>query len=244
MSVNKKSESPLLSLYKNILSLSKEIKESILIDTNSEPFNHQKYLPAVLKPLQTGENVIRPLKNNRLRFLTAFFLSNPQNQIQLYLNKKGFEEMYCVLKGKKAHPNLQIIVSSDVLKNEKKELFEQLPFQMEDNLKKMIPPRLSDLKSKESVLIVDTDEYDLDIPSFAIINNRHTLIQNEEEGGFLIHFNAYMGNEGQKQVHNKKNAFAVLTEIATPYQEITPTLIAKSQPFNMNASTNQNFKGA
>lgn len=232
------------SLEKNILSLYREIKEAILIDTNSEPFNHQKYLQTVLSPLHTHESVIRPLKNNRLRFVMAFFLSNPTNKIQLFLNKQGFEEMYPFLKGKKAHPNLQIILASDVLSNEKKELFEQLPFQMEDNLKKMIPPRLSDLKSKESVLIVDTDEYDLDIPSFAIINNRHTLIQNEEEGGFLIHFNAYMGNEGQKQVHNKKNAFAVLTDISIPYQEITPTLIAKSQPFNMNASTNQNFKGA
>ena len=66
-------ESKEKKLYQDMLLFIKEIKESILLDTDSEPFNHAKYLVSVLQPLITNEEVIRQMKNKRYALFYLFF---------------------------------------------------------------------------------------------------------------------------------------------------------------------------
>ena len=233
-------ESKEKKFYQDILLFIKEIKESILLDTDSEPFNHAKYLVTVLQPLITNEEVIRQMKNKRLRFVLSFLLTHPQIDIKLYLNKEGFKEIFPYLKGKKARQNLQIIINDTVLQNEKKELFEQLPYQTDPELKKHIPPRVSALKSSDSVLLFKSKKAGVDIPSFAVINGIHTLVQNEEDGGFLIHFNADMSQEGEERLSHYEQAFEILADLSYPFKQKTPTSIATKNI--VNPAQNQHIK--
>ena len=177
------------SIYQNLLDLTREINKAILLQTNSEPFDHKEYLQAVLEPLLTNEDVIRSIRDTRLNLVMEYFLINPKNKIQLYLNQNGFDDLYDVLKNKKPHPNLQLILDKEIDQKKAINLFGIAD--------------LVDLKKDSSKL-----------PSFGIINNAHTLTYNEEEGGFLIHFNPKSTTEGKKHFDLREDVFKMLTDIA------------------------------
>ena len=119
-------------------------------------------------------------------------------------------------------------------------MFEQLPYQTDPELKKHIPPRVSALKSSDSVLLFKSKKTDVDIPSFAVINGIHTLVQNEEDGGFLIHFNADMSQEGEERLSHYEQAFEILTDLSYPFKQKTPTSIATKNI--VNPAQNQHIK--
>ena len=185
MSENKK------SIYQNILDLTRSINKAILLQTDSEPFDKKEYLQAVLEPLTTNEDIIYPIKNMRLKLVMEYFLINPKNKIQLYLNQNGFDDFYDVLKNKKPHPNLQLILDKEIDQKKAINLFS-----------------IAD--------IVDLKKDSSELPSFGIINNAHTLTYNEEEGGFLIHFNAKSTAKGEKHFDLREKVFKMLTSIAEP----------------------------
>lgn len=216
--------------------LIKEIDESILLDTNSEPFDHSKYLQLITKPLYSEKEVIHMVQGSRLKILMDYFLSNPENTVDLFLDKKGFNEMYPSLKAIKGHPNLQVIISDDVLQNEEKTLFEHLPFKIEENLQDLCPKRLSDFQSTENILLINTKGVDL--PSFGIINGYHTLTYSQEENHFLIHFNSDKSQEGEEQLTLKQNIFDYFKEeMAYPYQKQTPQPIVKNKQLQQTCLT-------
>lgn len=206
-------ENKQVTLYKNMLSLVKEINEAILIDTLSEPFNHQKYLPAVLKPLLTNESVIRPLKGNRLRFIMAYFLSQTDLKMDVFLNKDDFEELFPLLKNKKERENLSLIFHQDVLENEEKYIVKRMSPQTGNSRKNMKIQKVSDMKAKNQVRIVDIEG----CPSIITIDDKHTMIKIEEDNTFLIHFNANLDPNNKEGYQNRLNAVNVLKEISYPF---------------------------
>ncbi len=185
MSENKK------SIYQNILDLTRSINKAILLQTDSEPFDKKEYLQAVLEPLTTNEDIIYPIKNNRLKLVMNYFLINPQNNVKLYLTQQGVDELYDVLKDKNKHPNLQLFLDQKINPYQARDLFNKARF-------------------------IDFQGTDSDLPSFGIINEKHTLTYNSEGGGFLIHFNAEATLEGEKHLKLRQKVFDILTSLANP----------------------------
>ncbi len=187
----------------------------------------EKFVKALQSVINEDKMEFTFMDNTRIKYFTSYFMADSYTPVKLFLNKPEFEVLYPVLKETLKNPNVELIVSDEVLKNEETQLFELSPNTNPEDIKLFMPQRLSEIEGYEKAHIVDKNNLK-DLPSFIVIGHSHSAIMTDE-GNFITCINGDTNYHQSKKIEKYINVFNLLKTYGSPVPQIQPLFLASQR---------------